>query len=121
MAARFKLTSIVPRESEVQTSIIDAIERLRIGKVIRYNSGGMYDKRGRFVRFHSAPGHSDLAGCLFNGGRAFYLEVKRPGESATEDQQRFLDAMASTGAIAATVHSVVEALAALGWNGGVVA
>lgn len=43
-------------------------------------------------------------------GRAIYIEVKLPGEWPREDQQKFLEAMAATGAIAGCAHSVREAL-----------
>jgi hypothetical protein len=43
-------------------------------------------------------------------GRAIYIEVKLPGEYPREDQQKFLDSMRRTGAIAGCAHSVEEAL-----------
>jgi hypothetical protein len=39
-----------------------------------------------------------------------YIEVKLPGEHPREDQKKFLQAMAATGAIAGVAHSVEEAL-----------
>lgn len=44
------------------------------------------------------------------GGRAVWLEVKRPGHSPTRIQARTLEELAQAGAIAGTVHSVDEAL-----------
>ncbi len=44
-------------------------------------------------------------------GRALYIEVKLPGEHPRPDQQKFLDAMTATGALAGVAHSVEEALA----------
>ncbi len=78
----------------------------------------MTDKAGQFFRFHSAPGHSDLAGCLRPSGRAWYIEVKVPGKHPTEAQQAFLDAMSACGAIAGCAHSVDEALELLGYRHG---
>lgn len=43
-------------------------------------------------------------------GKAIYIEVKLPGENPRPDQQKFLDAMTATGAIAGVAHSVEEAL-----------
>lgn len=56
-------------------------------------------------------GESDIMGHRISDGRALYIEVKLPGEEPREDQQKFLDAMRRTGAIAGCAHSVEEALA----------
>lgn len=44
-------------------------------------------------------------------GKALYIEVKLPGEKPRPDQEKFLEAMRKTGAIAGCAHSVEEALA----------
>jgi hypothetical protein len=49
-------------------------------------------------------------GHRISDGRAIYIEVKLPGEYPRPDQQKFLDAMRRTGAIAGCAHSVEEAL-----------
>ena len=49
-------------------------------------------------------------GHRISDGKALYIEVKLPGEAPRDDQQKFLDAMAATGAIAGCAHSVEEAL-----------
>jgi hypothetical protein len=112
-----KLKSYIPAESAVQASIVDMIVKLRLGIVIRYNAGGMYNAENQFVRFNSAKGHSGLGGVL-KGGRAFYLEVKRPGwdgpKTEREFQQaEFLKQAREVGAVAEFVCSVDEALAVL--------
>lgn len=56
------------------------------------------------------PGQSDLCGHRPDG-RAFYIEVKRPGEKPRKNQQDFLDAMRNSGALAGVAHSVEEAVA----------
>ena len=66
-------------------------------------------------RHGTAFGHAgapDVAGCY--RGRAFYLEVKRPGECATKIQLIQLARRGAAGAVAAVVHSKADALAALG-------
>jgi hypothetical protein len=92
---------VKPVEKDIQNAIV-AYLRTRYGAVvIRYNSGVMEsDGPGgkRFTKFNDAPGHSDLGGVL-PGGRAFYMEIKRPGNRPTEKQQAFLDRMAKAGAI----------------------
>ena len=115
---KLTLTPYVPTEAQVQASIVEAITKLRLGQCVRYNSGGMYNTAEQFIRFNSAKGHSDLAGVL-NGGRAYYLEIKRPGwkgpkDDREHDQAAFLDRMRAAGAIAEFVTSVDAALAALG-------
>lgn len=55
-------------------------------------------------------GESDIMGHRISDGRAIYIEVKLPGEHPRPDQQKFLDAMRNTGAIAGVAHSVEEAL-----------
>ena len=112
-----KLKAYIPAESAVQASIVDMIVKLNLGLVIRYNAGGMYNAENQFVRFNSAKGHSDLGGVL-KGGRAFYLEVKRPGWDGPKTdreqlQAEFLRQARSVGAIAEFVTSVDEALAVL--------
>lgn len=55
-------------------------------------------------------GESDIMGHRIRDGRAFYIEVKLPGEKPREDQQKFLDAMAMSGALSGCAHSIEEAL-----------
>lgn len=49
----------------------------------------------------------DVYGCM--QGRAFYLEVKRPGGEPTERQQSIIREWEAAGAITGTVHSADEA------------
>lgn len=56
-------------------------------------------------------GESDIMGHRIRDGRALYIEVKLPGERPRQDQKKFLEAMAATGALAGVAHSVEEALA----------
>ena len=76
--------------------------------VLRTNAGTFYDSRGNRVTI-GFKGLSDLVGCTKNG-RFFAVEIKLPGEKPREDQQKFIDAMKRTGAIAGCAHSVEEAL-----------
>jgi hypothetical protein len=115
---RLKLTICSPTETQVQASIVEAIHKTRRGRVVRYNAGAVYNDRDQFIRFNSAPGHSDLGGARYPDGRAFSLECTRPGWKgpSTEReklQEQFLNDMRAMGAIAAFVTSVDEALAAL--------
>lgn len=55
-------------------------------------------------------GDADIWGHRISDGKALYIEVKLPGEHPRPDQQKFLDAMARTNALAGCAHSVEEAL-----------
>ena len=55
-------------------------------------------------------GEADVWGHRISDGKAFYIEVKLPGEEPRPDQERFLEAMAAAGAITGVAHSVKEAL-----------
>ena len=77
--------------------------------VFRRNTGLYYTKDGRPVRI-GKDGQADLSGHRRSDGRAWYIEVKMPGESPRPDQEKFLAAMRRTGAIAGVAHSVEEAI-----------
>lgn len=95
-------------ETDIQTAI-----RIELSKrgcfVQRTNSATLYTKDGRPVRI-GTPGRSDLCGHRPEDGRAFYIEVKKPGEKPRENQERFLRQMRDTGAMAGVAHSVEEAV-----------
>lgn len=96
-------------EKDIQDAILTHLRR--IGWVaIRHNSGAMRvgtGKDARFVRFNDAAGHSDISG-IAPGGRAYFIEVKRPGEKPTHRQAIFLETMARHGAHIAVIHSMDE-------------
>lgn len=109
-----------PLEKEIQTAILEAIElRNDVIFVGRFNRGQAVASNGdgsvRYTPFNSVPGFPDIHGLLL-GGKAFYLEVKRPPpnyKEPTTDQQDFLDAARNGGAYAGVVTSVDEAMAIL--------
>lgn len=80
--------------------------------VHRCNTGLYYSKDGRPVQCGEV-GHSDLYGHRPDG-RAFYLEVKTPVGRARPEQINFIEAMYRTGAIAAFVRSVEDAVEVVG-------
>ena len=71
--------------------------------------GQFYTKYGAIVNV-GHHGESDLMGHRISDGKAIYIEVKLPGEHPRPDQQKFLESMRRTGAIAGCAHSVEEAL-----------
>ena len=96
-------------ETALQNQIIVAL--CANGCVARNHTvGEFYTKYGATVRV-GTPGESDIMGHRIADGRAFYLEVKLPGEEPRPDQYAFLEAMRQTGAIAGWCTSIEEALA----------
>ena len=108
-----------PREADIQRVIIQYLELLG-AVVVRVNSGGM-KVDGRFVRFNSEDGCSDLLGCL--NGRMIAVETKRPGwtpakpgseRHAREQRQgAFLDRVNRAGGLGMFARSVADVETAL--------
>lgn len=71
--------------------------------VWRNNTGALYDKQGRLVRYGLCKGSADLIGIY--RGRFVALEVKQPGKHPTKDQEIFLGAVNMAGGIAGVVRS----------------
>ena len=95
-------------ETELQNRIIVAL--CQNGCVARNHTvGQFYTKYGTLINI-GHHGESDIFGHRIADGKALYIEVKLPGEEPREDQQKFIDAMKRTGAIAGCAHSVEEAL-----------
>ena len=95
-------------ETRLQNEIIVAL--CKNGCVARNHTvGQFFTKYGAIVNI-GHHGESDIFGHRISDGRAIYIEVKLPGEKPREDQVKFLNAMARTGAIAGVAHSIEEAL-----------
>lgn len=110
---------VVPLEKDIQTAILEAIElRKDVVFVGRFNRGQAVNTDGgvtRYTPFNTVKGFPDIHGLLL-GGRAFYIEVKRPPpcfRKPDKDQQDFLDAARVAGAYAGVACSVEEAMALL--------
>lgn len=96
-------------ETKLQNQIIAAL--CRNGCCAwNHTVGQFYTKYGAVVNI-GHHGEADIRGHRRSDGRAFYIEVKLPGEHPREDQQKFLNAMVASGAMAGCAHSVEEALA----------
>ena len=95
-------------ETKLQNQIIAAL--CKNGCVARNHTvGQFFTKYGGIVNI-GHNGESDIMGHRISDGRAFYIEVKLPGEQPRDDQQQFLNAMAAAGAITGCAHSIDEAL-----------
>lgn len=79
---------------------------------VNHTVGDFYTKYGGFVSV-GVPGEADIWGHRPDG-KAFYIEVKLPGEEPRKNQYDFLEAMRASGAIAGWCTSVEEALQIVG-------
>lgn len=96
------------KETILQNQIIVAL--CKNGCVARNHTvGQFFTKYGTIVNI-GHHGEADIWGHRISDGRAIYIEVKLPGQHPREDQKKFLQAMANTGAIAGVAHSIEEAL-----------
>ncbi|GHU20025.1 hypothetical protein FACS189475_08250 [Betaproteobacteria bacterium] len=104
MSARFKLTRPEPREADIQSAILQALNvHPSVAWAERMNSGAgrlMYPggKASRFIRF-GFPGMPDIMGQL-KDGRLLAIEVKRPSGRVSDEQQAFIQRAAENGALA---------------------
>ena len=95
------------RETELQNRIIVALcERGCYAE--NHTVGDFYTKYGGRVSV-GKPGQSDIYGHRPDG-KAFYIEVKLPGEKPRQNQLDFIEAMKNTGAISGWATSIPEAL-----------
>ena len=108
-----------PSERAIMAEIQLALTKRGI-RIWRNNQGAFQDKRGVWVRFGLCIGSSDLIGVMpwAEGGRSpsgrfLAIEVKRPGEKPTKDQQAFIDMVNDMDGIAFVAHSVEEAIKCL--------
>ena len=99
-------------ETALQNRIIVAL--CKNGCVARNHTvGQFFTKYGTLVNI-GHHGESDIMGHRKRDGRAFYIEVKLPGETPRQNQLDFIEAMKNTGAIAGWCTSVEEALNIVG-------
>lgn len=107
-------------KAPTETALVNAcLEYLRLRGIMawRQNSGAARARnsagRERFVRFHGAPGCSDILGILPPNGRLLAVECKVCGRRPTLLQQAFLENVRAAGGLAVVVRSIRELEAAL--------
>lgn len=108
-------------EHEVQKSIMLAASPYAV--LFRTNAGTFY--QGKIVyskefkqnvlinirKIDGLPiGYSDLSGVRKSDGRAVFVEVKRRGGTASDEQKHFIEVMKSYGALAGVCRSAEEAV-----------
>lgn len=96
-----------------ETNIQNAIRLVAVKHgcfLLRNNVGMLQDRNGQYVRYGLSTGSSDLIGWTIRNKIAVFtaVEVKRPGEDPSDDQDKFLAAVRNAGGIALCVHSVEE-------------
>lgn len=100
-------------ERDILKACLDYLTLRRI-PAWRSNTGATvaeYKGRKRLIRY-GVKGHGDIAGIL-PGGRALFIETKRPGKQPTEAQEAFLANVRAVGGVALVVHSLDELIAGL--------
>jgi hypothetical protein len=107
-------------EKDIQASILDLLSyHKKVAWAERMNTGAMPSsyttKSGRtnkrFVRF-AFKGCSDIIGQL-KTGHFLAVEVKRPGNTATDEQEAFLGRVSKAGGLAVLAYSAEEVQEAL--------
>ncbi len=96
------------RETVLQNKIIVAL----CGRgcfAVNHTVGDFYTKYGGRVSV-GVPGEADIWGVRAPDGKAFFIEVKIPGQKPRKNQLDFLEAMKKHGAIAGWCTSVEEAI-----------
>jgi hypothetical protein len=102
-----------PLEKGIQKAILQMIwARKDVIFYGRFNRGAarFTDAHGKthHTVFNTVPGFPDIHGML-TGGRAFWIEVKRPGGVVSDDQKDFLAKVKAGGGIAGLAYSVDDA------------
>lgn len=101
-------------EAELQSAVIDLLRKAGY-LVIRHNSGGTYDRRGRYVQFYHIHGAdkpgSGLPDILaLRGGHCLMLEIKRRTGKPSDVQEQFREYAAQHGVTVAVVRSVEDVM-----------
>ncbi|WP_432263292.1 VRR-NUC domain-containing protein [Cupriavidus sp. TMH.W2] len=98
------------RETDILLACLELLEHHpSVAWCMRMNTGAAVFGEGenqRFVKF-SEPGVSDIVGQL-KDGRFFAVEVKRPGNTPTDDQWAFLRNVAKGGGVAGWVDDPAQ-------------
>lgn len=96
------------QETALQNQIIVALCE-RGCFAVNHTVGDFYTKYGGRISV-GVPGESDIWGVRSPDGKAFFIEVKMPGEKPRQNQLDFLEAMKKHGAIAGWCTSIEGAI-----------
>ena len=101
-------------EAEIQSACLGYLKaHPKVAWAERMNVGNFRLKGSSWVRF-GFKGLSDIIGQLKNG-IFLAVEVKRPGEAPTEDQQKFLDMVENNGGLSIIAQCVDDVRDGLAW------
>ena len=100
-----------PLERTIVAAIIKALRKHPLVAHVQRRTVGLFQAGDRTVSV-GQRGEPDIQGMLL-GGRAFAIEVKRPGEDLQPHQLAVIQRLNAAGALAGVAHSVEEALALL--------
>lgn len=111
---RLKLKPVVRYERDIQKDILAMLEihpsvawahRMNVGA---HSVANPRTGKSRFVRY-GFVGMSDILGQMKNG-QFLAIEVKRPGNTPTEDQHAFLDAVSAAGGVSGWADNLDDAI-----------
>lgn len=99
---------LIPREHDIQTAILNYLGNKGI-KAIRVNAGryAVGEGKNRRMIMGAPTGTPDIIGVI-PGGRALYVEVKRPGKKPRPSQVQVMDEYKYFGAVVCVATSVDE-------------
>ena len=98
-----------PLEADILRDILKALRAHPAVATVERRQSGVFRDGNRFVRV-GQRGLPDISGML-HGGRAYAIEVKRPGRLADERQAEYLNRIQAAGGCAGVASSVSEAIA----------
>jgi hypothetical protein len=93
-------------EQHLQKQILDYL-RFKGIPCYKHQNAGIRKPDGGYIPTHTR-GVSDIIGCLPKTGRFLAIEVKRPGNKPTAEQQQFINMINAAGGLAFVARSVEE-------------
>lgn len=102
-------------EKDIQKAIIDFL-RYKGCVVVKFPSVGIYKKETNSYIPQPQKGISDLLVCVPPAGAFVAIEVKRPGNKATPDQEVFIQQVTTRGGRAFVAESVDDVARQLGYK-----
>jgi hypothetical protein len=93
-------------EQQIQRAILEYL-RWRHIPCYKHQNAGIRKPDGGYIPTHTR-GVSDIIGCIPKTGRFLAIEVKRPGNRPTPEQQQFIDTINEAGGLAFVARSVEE-------------
>lgn len=94
-------------EKDIQAAIIALLSAYHI-PVTKINTAGIYvAKRNTYIKSHNV-GMSDLYACLPPFGRSCWIEVKKKGNTPSQEQLNFIETINCAGGVAFVAYSIED-------------